>query len=175
MVRLIDVQIEVGEWSNENFGEQPSSNALMGAGEEMGELIHSILKRKQGIRMDEEDVGVEAERDAIGDIAIYLMDFLYREGFMLDLTEPIREDTQNMADDMEEEEVIGLLFSSYARLWDSYDTFEEERTLQSVVMVFICLDVLCQMRERLGGLEYCVDVAWNDEVKEREWDSEVEE
>jgi len=175
MKQLKDIQMEVGEWSEENFGtEQPSYYPLMGAGEEIGELIHSILKRHQGIREEDEDVGIEAERDAVGDIGIYLMDFLYREGYVLDTTEPIRKNTEDMVDSMDEGEVIGCLFNSYGRLWRQYPDFREEQSLQSVVMVFITLDVLCQQREKLGGFEYCVERAWYDEVQDRDWDADVE-
>lgn len=176
MNELVDIQMQVGEWSEENFGAgQPSSYPLMGAGEEIGELIHSILKQKQGIRLDEEDVGVDAERDAIGDIGIYLMDFLYREGYVLDTTEPIRKNTQDMVNNMGEEEVIGCLYGSYSRIWEQYPEFGEENCLQSVVMMFICLDVLAQKRDGLQGLKYSIEYAWYDEVKDRDWDADKKE
>lgn len=175
MTKLKDVQMEVGEWSEENFGaEQPSHYPLMGAGEELGELIHSILKRKQGIRQDEEDVGVEAERDAVGDIGVYLMDFLYREGYVIDTTEPIRANTEDMVEEMSEAEVIGTLYGSYGQLWQQYPDFIENFVLQRVVMVFIALDVLCQLRDDLGGFEECLELAWYGEVKDRNWNSDVE-
>ena len=78
------LQDEVGEWSRENFGEeQPDIYPLMGAVEEVGELHHSVLKQLQGIRLEEEDVGEEAELDAVGDIIVYLADFCERRDLSL--------------------------------------------------------------------------------------------
>lgn len=114
---LRQIQQEVGEWAEENFGtrfdilrsimirngvdpqiadeaidsidplsaESGSDLGAMfcteGVGEENGELMHSVLKRAQGIRLDEDEVGPEAEQDAVGDIIIYLADFCYRRGY----------------------------------------------------------------------------------------------
>lgn len=78
------MQRAVGEWAEENFGtEQPPDYPVIGAGEELGELTRSVLKRAQGIDDDEkyeqrDDVGPEAERDAVGDVVIYLMDACHR-------------------------------------------------------------------------------------------------
>lgn len=96
---------EVGVWARENFGDgddvlesisnrsDPGADigalfTVLGANEEIGELSHSVLKRAQGIRLDDEDVGPEAEKDAVGDIIIYLSDFCFRRGY--DLEECVR-------------------------------------------------------------------------------------
>lgn len=97
---LTELSNEVGAWSEENFGDaddiveslssRPDPGAdvgtmftAMGAAEEVGELLHSVLKRGQGIRLDEADVGAEAEKDAVGDVVIYLADFCHRRGYDL--------------------------------------------------------------------------------------------
>lgn len=81
---LRHLQDEVGEWARENFGEeQPDTYPLMGVSEEVGELNHSVLKQLQGIRLDEEGVGEDAELDAVGDIIIYLCDFCERRGLSI--------------------------------------------------------------------------------------------
>jgi NTP pyrophosphatase (non-canonical NTP hydrolase) len=54
----------------------------MGVVEEVGELAHHILKRKQGIRGTPEYHHVEI-RDACADIIIYLTGVATREGFDL--------------------------------------------------------------------------------------------
>ena len=46
---------------------------FMGVVEEVGELAHVLLKRSQGIRLDETTHA--AERDAVGDIIIFLMNY----------------------------------------------------------------------------------------------------
>lgn len=80
---LDDLQRQVGEWSAENFGDQPATYPLMGSVEELGELHHAVLKDLQGIREDEDGVGHEAELDAVGDIIVYLADFCHRRGLHL--------------------------------------------------------------------------------------------
>lgn len=60
------LQKAVFEWSIRNFGGQPSTLPLLGIGEEYFEL--------------KEATTVEEQRDAIGDIVIYSLDFLGREG-----------------------------------------------------------------------------------------------
>jgi NTP pyrophosphatase (non-canonical NTP hydrolase) len=75
------IQEEQFEWSKANFGPQDPMLPLLGVVEEVGELCHAVLKRKQGIRMNEDHLAME--KDAIGDIVIYLMDYCNRRGFNL--------------------------------------------------------------------------------------------
>ena len=106
-VGLNNLQQEVGPWAEENFGDEQdirrSMNArgrkdsgeydpgadigalfcVLGVNEEAGELTHSVLKRAQGIRDDDPNVGPEAEMDAVADIVIYLADFCHRRGYSL--------------------------------------------------------------------------------------------
>ena len=100
MKTLSEIQKEVGEWARANFGEQESKAValdvevvdretdeteiiqvplklgslapLMGIVEEMGELMEAIC-------CDDK----EEQKDAIGDIGIYLCDYAEREGFVL--------------------------------------------------------------------------------------------
>lgn len=110
-VDLSHLTDEVGEWAEENFGNQldildsiterhrtgeyiegADIGALfctLGVNEEAGELAHSVLKRAQGIREDEDGVGEAAEKDAVGDIVVYLADFCHRRGY--DLEDCVRE------------------------------------------------------------------------------------
>lgn len=103
-IDLSELTAQVGAWAEENFGgrdeirssmryrgERGEPGADMGAvfctlgvNEEAGELTHSVLKRAQGIREDEDDVGPVAEMDAVGDIVVYLADFCHRRGYDLE-------------------------------------------------------------------------------------------
>lgn len=103
-IDLDQLTVAVGEWAEENFGDQdqirrninergkrrkPGADigalfCTLGVNEEAGELTHSVLKRAQGIRGDEDGVGPEAEMDAVGDIVVYLADFCYRRGYNLE-------------------------------------------------------------------------------------------
>lgn len=78
---LNDIQLQQKAWSAENFGPQSPLLPLLGIGEELGELHHAVLKREQGIRKDEDHLAME--KDAIGDMCIYLMDYCSRRGFVL--------------------------------------------------------------------------------------------
>lgn len=67
---------EVGEWSRRNFGDK--QEPYLGMIEELGELAHCLLKRRQGIRgYDNAEVFIEAFKDALGDIGIYAANFAY--------------------------------------------------------------------------------------------------
>jgi NTP pyrophosphatase (non-canonical NTP hydrolase) len=76
------MQSEVAEWSRKNFGDQDPVNPLLGIGEEVGELMHAVLKRRQGIRGDW-SVHEANALDALGDIFIYMCDFASRNGYDL--------------------------------------------------------------------------------------------
>lgn len=81
---LDKIQIEIGQWSQTNFGEQISKRTnfplgelapLIGLFEEYGELLESEDKFN--------DEAEENKIDALGDIAIYLLDFAGRCGISL--------------------------------------------------------------------------------------------
>lgn len=75
------IQEEQRAWSLANFGPQSPLLPLLGVVEELGELAHAVLKREQGIRKDENHLA--NEKDAIGDVCIYLLDYCNRRGFNL--------------------------------------------------------------------------------------------
>lgn len=81
MKDLNQIQEEQREWSTRVFGPQDATLPLLGVVEEVGELCHAVLKRKQGIRHDEDHLA--NEQDAIGDIVIYLLDYCNRRGYNL--------------------------------------------------------------------------------------------
>jgi NTP pyrophosphatase (non-canonical NTP hydrolase) len=82
MKTLNEIQDEINVWATQNFGHRAGWQPLLGLIEEVGELSHHYLKRSQGIRLNEDHVlGIE---DAVGDIAIYLMDFCNAEGISLE-------------------------------------------------------------------------------------------
>jgi len=80
MIDLDIIQKQHRIWTDHNFPNAPSDDSLIGAFEEMGELAHAHLKRKQGIRGNNH----EAEaRDAIGDIIIYLLHYCTSNGWKM--------------------------------------------------------------------------------------------
>jgi NTP pyrophosphatase (non-canonical NTP hydrolase) len=67
------IQAEHKEWSAKNFPDQKAHHCLLGMIKEVGELAHAQLKLEQGIRVNEDHIA--ARRDAIADIALYLIGF----------------------------------------------------------------------------------------------------
>lgn len=82
---LKKLQTEVAEWSQCNFGDQPSHRPLLGVCEEIGELCHAHLKGEQAIRHNAEEIRAK-KIDAVADIIIYLADYCAREGIDLEET-----------------------------------------------------------------------------------------
>lgn len=80
MKTLSEMQRENAAWAKYNFGDKANdTTAFHGMVEEIGELSHARLKSFQGIR----DISADAERDAIGDLAIYMMHYCSMRGWDL--------------------------------------------------------------------------------------------
>lgn len=210
---LTQLQQEVGEWSRENFGTSPlhggsgspPEHAQIGVGEELGELTRSVLKRAQGIDSDEkyaerDDVGPEAEKDAVGDIVIYLADMLHRaEDEQLDFGEGYSRASgdlvyEQMLDGDDSETPVDMIRVLYSRLGEMsskrlYQLPDEqlEKTAEEydwadgppdrlTVLEYdagamvVALDVFCQIRGY--DIDGCIQDAW-EEVSGREWNAEV--
>ena len=75
-LRILQDQLE--EWTAHNFGAPPPFHAFLGVVEEVGELAHLILKQEQGIRTGEDHD--EKARDAVADIAIFLVNYCVLRG-----------------------------------------------------------------------------------------------
>lgn len=79
-----DMQYRLSAWASDTFGdntENPPMYCVLGMIEELGELSHSLLKSKQGIRSNEDHE--ELMKDAVGDIVMFMMDFCSRMGWSL--------------------------------------------------------------------------------------------
>jgi len=93
---LHDLQESLYDWQKYNFGEQDNERVLMGMCEEAGELCHAHLKLEQGIRGTPEELEAEM-RDAVGDIMIYMLNYMSGLGHKLALFVP-REDVEKATD-----------------------------------------------------------------------------
>ena len=83
-MNFFEIQSDLHVWQHTNFGDGKPRHAIIGVGEEVGELLHAVLKMSQGIRGDQQSHFVEI-RDAVGDIVVYTVDFARRSGLgMLD-------------------------------------------------------------------------------------------
>lgn len=76
-----EIQKEQREWAVRNFGPRNSIDALLGVGEELGELFHAQLKFRQKIRNSTQEFFELKAKDAIGDIVIFLMDYCNANGW----------------------------------------------------------------------------------------------
>ncbi|MFB6104734.1 MAG: hypothetical protein ABEJ57_06605, partial [Halobacteriaceae archaeon] len=150
------LQAEVGAWSERNFGAQPVANPVLGVVEEYGELL-----------VAEEEA---ATMDAIGDLIIYLADVCHRRG--LDL-----EAAHNANSDVGLDPIPGI-GAGVARLCRSVlkrrqgvrldeDRIGDEAERQAIAEVLAALEAL--VADRDYGLEDCIDVAWEQEVRHRDW------
>lgn len=77
-----DLQKCLYAWQIYNFGEQDNERVLLGICEEAGELCHAHLKMEQGIRGSRESLEAELI-DAIGDIMIYMLNYVSGMGKVL--------------------------------------------------------------------------------------------
>lgn len=166
MSLFAELQEDVGEWSEENFGGQPSVNPVLGCGEEVGELADVIDFNKPPS---------DEELDAVGDTLVYFADVCSRREL----------DYEKARDESKELEVD---YENFFREWvDKYGYFQRsvlkreqgirldedrvgiEAEQNTLAQILCCLDNLAN--ERGYDLEECVRVAWYDEVIDREWDS----
>ena len=76
------IQKEVRAWGLKNFPGAAPYYCVLGVCEEVGELSAVHLKRIQGIR--KERTSIAAEKDAIGDIVIFLLHLCAMQGYDLE-------------------------------------------------------------------------------------------
>jgi NTP pyrophosphatase (non-canonical NTP hydrolase) len=82
--RIYQYQSEISEWSKANFNQDPI-DPLLGIGEEVGELMHAVLKQRQGIRKGSDPEATKALiEDSLGDLFIYMCDFCSRNNIDLE-------------------------------------------------------------------------------------------
>lgn len=79
---LKKIQKEHLEWQLKNFGTLPPVDSIMGMIEEIGELCHAYNHEKWGVRGSLFNMRAKA-KDAVGDIAIFLMSYCSSMGFDL--------------------------------------------------------------------------------------------
>lgn len=161
-----DLQIEVGEWSSENFPGQSDVNPLIGADEEMGELADSIEFDKKPN---------DDELDAIGDVLIYLADFCAIRGLDYQLAYKLSKDYSPVHKNIFQEWTAakGQLNRSVLKRRQGIrlneDRVGEEAEYKALARIICAIE---QFSENRGyTVEDAIKFAWYDEVIDREWDS----
>jgi len=81
MIDLRQIQDEVREWGRHNFPDAKPYYCLLGLQEELGELSRAHLKAIEGIRGGDQAAD---EKDAAGDIVIFLLHFSAMSGYNLE-------------------------------------------------------------------------------------------
>lgn len=76
------IQDELKKWLDHNFPDSTADQQFFGIVEEVGELSHAELKHKQGIRGYNDEKAMAEIKDAVGDIAIYLINYCNRKGIV---------------------------------------------------------------------------------------------
>ncbi len=74
-------QDDLQNWQHRNFRDSLSADMIIGMAEELGELSHWYLKRKQGIREGVKGGDFKAEiGDTFADVVIYGIQLMTNEG-----------------------------------------------------------------------------------------------
>lgn len=171
MVDWNALQTDVGEWAEENFGNQPAVNPFLGTAEEMSELVQFLLQT--------EAVGTEEELDAIGDILVFFADYCYRNEIPYDEAASQRENVTlhtecETIEDLCVEVTISRGDQAYSLLKQDQgirlerDGVGTEADVRNLAHTLRAIESFANARGYT--LDEAVQEAWG-EVKDREWDS----
>ena len=155
---LVDLQESLYDWQKYNFGDQDNDRILLGICEEIGELCHAQLKGEQGIRGTAEEHNA-AMKDAVGDIMIYLLNYLSHLDGKLVAFAP-RDDVAKA----ENQKQIRDSVISLVRLVGDLTTDRENE--QKISQVVYNLNYLCALKE--WSLDAVIRETWG-QVSQRDW------
>lgn len=148
--RLNKLSQEVGKWADKNFKVYAPDLGMI---EELGEAVHCILKRRQGIRgMKDDSVFLPKLKDALADYMIYMMHYCYLNKISIPMGTLEHEGRTPV---MNEKEAIFELTSACS---DFCSTEEGSDRTASVVGA---IEALCTL-----AAEYDIDF---DETVEQTW------
>lgn len=82
MLTVNDLLARHADWAEKNFPQSDPSSPLFGCVEELGEIAHSFLKKRQGIRGTPEEHEAKM-RDGVGDLIFFLNHFCALQGWTL--------------------------------------------------------------------------------------------
>lgn len=164
------VMKEQKAWSLHNFGPTTPENQrdpLIGVVEELGELAHAVLKKKQGIRGTPEEHNA-AMFDAIGDMQIFLLDAMNRFG--IPLSPQTTDRLPGCAEDLRNKQEAFLRFASNITaccLTVGYEEASEESREAAV------RHILCNIWALAGSLGVpplaALVQTWESVVSKRDW------
>ncbi|MFB6237004.1 MAG: hypothetical protein ABEH81_01400 [Halopenitus sp.] len=160
-MELEELKRNVGEWSEDNFGDQTPLAPAMGFAEEFAELVEA------------ESCGTHEEvKDSIGDMAVYLCDYAYRTD--LDLSHVNLKRVSAVSDGGRYEQIIlnyGALCRSALKTYQGIRLDEDrvgpEAEKRALDVIFRQLVGIAFRNDTT--FEECIDHAWELEVKHRSW------
>lgn len=170
MVNWEKLETDVGEWSNDNFGDQPAVNPFIGSGEEFGELVEELYS---------DNISEEEVKDAVGDILVFLADYCYRYGISYSGAAGRMDETElytgcNTIEELCVEMSISRGNQAYSYLKQDQGIREERDGVGSVAdekSLAHTLLALHTFSESYGfTIEEAIDTAVS-EALERDWDS----
>jgi NTP pyrophosphatase (non-canonical NTP hydrolase) len=164
--RLNEISIEIGTWASKNFAIHAPK---LGVLEEVGEMVHCVLKRFQKIRgYDKPDYFKSQFRDAIADCAIYLMHHMNMEDIKLESTTTITDVfntlDQNLCDPDEATDFFGTMMEDVTSLLQDVEL--SLPTVTVVESIIACL-AYASMQEGFDFMD-AVEETWA-RVMKRDW------
>lgn len=174
---LVELQKEIYVWKERNFGGtfMDGHQMLMGVAEEIGELSHSFLKYEQKIRVNEDHI--ENMKDAIGDIFIFLCNYLTEKGIVVgcSMNEEFHPSGFYCKDDLIRSKILDLyiylgIITKYHNMVKTIEehNVDDVKTLISLYSVHVIHTLMEMCWAKGWDFEKIVLNTWKD-VKDRDW------
>lgn len=172
------ILLEIGQWAEKQpWGEssgQPRHAPELGIGEELGELLHGVLKNYQGIRgFDDAEKFHTHTADAIGDMLVYLSHWCYLKGAYFTLEPgifPMQEPNSSMF-----RVELAQAYICLSRLTVHSNTFNKDDRDEQTTAINIASMMakrISTMADLLGfNAEDCLIMTWHT-VKQRNWNKD---
>jgi NTP pyrophosphatase (non-canonical NTP hydrolase) len=156
MQSLRVIQDEIGAWALCNFGEQQPYRPFLGVGEELGELREAQMLRNH-----------EKAKDAIGDIAIYLMHYCVLRQWSFEEVWEGRAAAETFASDYLV--VLGSLCHHQLKSEQGIRGGQESHAYASKYVMGQLLSMLEEESPLHGGEFLAILQKTWDQVKQRDW------
>ena len=158
---------EVGAWGEQNFGDQPAVTPLLGIGEEFSELIEHLETNEEVAR---------EELDAVGDLLVYAAAFCHRRD--LEVNERLLTASEQRHEDPLDGATVALgrlhrsVLKRRLEIRLDEDGVGDEAEQRAIGSLLCSLSTFAEVRGYT--LAECIQVAWDEEGSNREWDSSTE-
>ena len=170
----IDLINQVGKWADKNFGDKRGAD--LGIAEEIGEAIHCVLKRRQGIRgFEKDDFFFEKFSDCLADIMIYLADWSYMHGAFFNMNRNGLEVVTVDGIKPDERRIISHMLQTASALfnYDDVSIHDEvpigERGVYNMLAQRICTATEYWAQYYNLDLPLIVSAIWTSKVSKRDW------